>query len=209
MKPKAPTRLQTPSPSSPRDNRRLKIVEAVVDCIAEEGIENLSAFAIAKRTMMQRSHITYYFPNQEALIQGAIELIIGVGLQFTLGYLESESTPEGKLKAWVDSSFDWFENHPKHGAVLLFLQYCAYRDTQYRALNARIARDAEKRVEGILYFFTKEKKLSAKKIELLSQSLRQLVVGALFVYYTTDVQIPLKDFKRQLLKDVQKMILDA
>jgi DNA-binding transcriptional regulator YbjK len=81
------------------DARKKAIVDATIDCIAQNGVQELSAFAIGKRTKMRRSHIAYYFPNLDKMVEAAILQVVETGQRFTIAAMEKAHTPPDRLDA--------------------------------------------------------------------------------------------------------------
>lgn len=132
------------------DLRRIAIIRAVVDCIAKDGIHRLSAEAIGTRTKMRRSHICYYFPNQESMIRSAVEFVVATGQEVTVAYLATETEPRARLLAYLKGTYGWFERFPEHGAVMSLLHYYGAVDDGFRALNLRVKEAGEERITELL-----------------------------------------------------------
>ena len=68
-----------PSPPSRSQKKRVEIIHAVIDSVSSVGIHETSADPLGKRLKMSRSHVAYYFPRWEDLIEHSIRYVIGGG----------------------------------------------------------------------------------------------------------------------------------
>src|SRR4051812_15789599 len=113
------------------DLRRMAILDAVIDCIAEKGILNLTAQEVGRQAKMRRSHVTYYFPNQDKMLEAAIKFVVSTGQEITVAYVTAAQTPRARLEAMVQATFVWLERYPKHASVMLLLHYYGSCDSRY------------------------------------------------------------------------------
>jgi DNA-binding transcriptional regulator YbjK len=86
------------TPRRPRDpERRLRIVEAALDVIAETGIEGLTHRAVAERADVPLGALTYYFVDKDDLVASAVELAsqrnIASNMQLLLALIEKFDLP--------------------------------------------------------------------------------------------------------------------
>src|SRR4051812_38892710 len=63
------------------DERRIRILEAVIESIATQGIEETTFESIGKKVKMERAHVNYSFANREELIKGAVKYTVAMGQQ--------------------------------------------------------------------------------------------------------------------------------
>jgi DNA-binding transcriptional regulator YbjK len=89
----------------PDPQRRLRIVEAALDVIAERGIEGLTHRAVAERADVPLAATTYYFTDKEDLLASSVELAGKRNVASTrllLGELLERYDLAGALAALVD-----------------------------------------------------------------------------------------------------------
>ena len=66
----SPGEMEHPGPASPRE----RILNAVIDCIEKDGINNLTTRAIAKEAGTNIASINYYFRSKDALVAEALRM---------------------------------------------------------------------------------------------------------------------------------------
>ncbi len=160
------------------DRKRRELLESLVVAIAEDGWENVSFETLGKRTGMRKGHVAYYFTSRSEMLQTAVKYVIAVGQSITIERLQAAETPEKKLKAWVESSFEWIERHPNHSAVMrLFYYLCAY-EPSYRSLQAEIWRMGGARGAEIVGPVLAGKATLAERSRL-AEEVQALVLGML------------------------------
>lgn len=81
----------------PDPNRRLKIVEAALDVVAETGIEGLTHRAVAERADVPLGAMTYYFVDKDDLLAAAVELAsernVESNMELMLSWIEKYDLP--------------------------------------------------------------------------------------------------------------------
>jgi AcrR family transcriptional regulator len=71
-----PTRTATPtaSPSAPaRDDVRTRVLDAALEVLQEQGIQELTQARVARHAGLRQSHLTYYFPTRSQLLVAVVE----------------------------------------------------------------------------------------------------------------------------------------
>lgn len=184
------------------ESRRLAILEATVEAIAEEGVHNLSAFSLGKRTKMRRSHIVYYFPNQDLLIENAIRYAVEIGQRFTLAAMEKAHTPDSRLEAWLDGSIGWLANYPAHRSVMTLLHHFATFMPNYQKLQQEIADTGEARIISILQARAGSKAKATAAYVPVARTIRAIMVGELIRYFTTASPEKLANLRTHLKKQI-------
>lgn len=190
---------------SKADIRRMVILNAVIDCLAEDGLHNLTSLNISRRTKMLRSHINYYFPNQEKMIGAAIQFVITTGQEITVAHLAVANHPEERLLAHTKATFAWFERFPKHASVMLMLHYYGAVSPTYRKLNQQIFLAGVSRLEAILASGKLKKGTSKRQITDVAKKIRSFLVGALTHAIFMEPPIHYDDEYRSASKTVQNL----
>ncbi len=84
------------------ERRRQDLIEATLECVAEEGIEGATVRAIALRAGVTAGLIRHYFPGKEELLQAAYATIVGRMTDQALAAMRGSDAPPGKrLAAFV------------------------------------------------------------------------------------------------------------
>lgn len=164
------------------DLRRMEILEAVIDCLAGEGVFGLTAEAIGKRTGMRRSHVAYYFPNQDEMLDAAIRFVVATGQEVAVGYLAAaaDGTPKDRLHAYVRATFGWFERYPKHSAIMTLLHHYGCVNGKYRKLNEQIRTAGEQRLASLYEaMLPTGAKRDRKKLAIAAAAGRAYLAGVL------------------------------
>lgn len=167
------------------DQRRIQILNAVIDLIALGEATDLSFERIAKHCKIRRSLVAYYFETPELLLQSTLEYALSFGQEYAVNRIALAATAEDRLRAFVDANFDWFRDYPKHGAVFGFVNYLASAHPTYRKLHSALAEMAEKRLEAILLG---GKLLKGRKaqVPIVASVLRAHLVGMLARHFTAE-----------------------
>ncbi|MBT9331128.1 TetR/AcrR family transcriptional regulator [Paracidobacterium acidisoli] len=115
-------------------DRRMSLLQAAFDVIAEAGFEGLRTRAVAQRAGVNVATLHYYFPTKETLIHGLAEFLATIFA--TLHAPEAPSTGYRALdhlrQEFTDMHF-YREHHPQLGIVLAELALRAGRDATVRA----------------------------------------------------------------------------
>ncbi len=88
--------------------RRAEIVDALFDCLAEEGHEKVTVKAIAAKAGLPHGVIHYYFPSKDAVVSALTE---SLAARYEAAFLERLEEAEGaaaKLEAAVEFLTDEF-----------------------------------------------------------------------------------------------------
>jgi AcrR family transcriptional regulator len=124
-----------PSSSPKSVERRLKIVQAAYQTLAEKGFEGLRMRDIAERAGIDHSTLHYYFAGKEALIDAIVDYIV---LDLAVGRspaAESEEvSPRLRLSAHFDALIKQLQETPEMFVVLAELNTRAMREPLLRAI---------------------------------------------------------------------------
>jgi AcrR family transcriptional regulator len=168
------------------DMRKVTILESVLDCIANDGIDNTTAQLVGKKAKMRRSHVAYYFPDRDAMIEAALKFVVSTGQEITVAYLTPATNPRDSLIRYVEGTFAWLERHPRHASVVILLHYYGVCIPKYRKFHSQIRRTSESRIEAILQDAPAKKGLGKAQTKRVSRTIRSILVGSLVVYFSTE-----------------------
>jgi len=87
------------------ERRRQDLIEATLDCVAENGLQGATVRAIALRAGVTAGLIRHYFPGKEELLQAAYATMMGRMTELAKTALATvEEKPRLKLAAFVGAS---------------------------------------------------------------------------------------------------------
>lgn len=87
------------------ERRRQDLIEATLDCVAEQGLKGATVRAIALRAGVTAGLIRHYFPGKEELLQAAYATIMGRMTELAKTALATvEHEPRQRLAAFVKAS---------------------------------------------------------------------------------------------------------
>jgi TetR/AcrR family transcriptional regulator, cholesterol catabolism regulator len=108
-----------------RENRREEILRAAQDLFHRQGYASTSLDDIARAVGIKREGLYYYFPNRTQIL---IEIIRPLGLQLrdqVREILESDASPEEKIRQTVENHLMRFENRFAESKITLRDDYFA------------------------------------------------------------------------------------
>jgi AcrR family transcriptional regulator len=156
---------------------KARIIEAAIQVIAEEGIENASLDNIGKRLKMKRSHIAYYFKSHDELIELVLVYITRMVQTLTIRLLEKAETPEEKLSSIVRAVFLWAAEHPPHIATYLLYYSMCSRLKKYQTNFQETRRLGAERLRDIVAAVNGKK---GRDFNLISVAIQGIVLGNIF-----------------------------
>ena len=180
-----------------------------MDCVAVRGIEEMSFDVIGKMVKMERTHITYYFSNRKALIEGAIKYSVALGQEVIINKVGRAKNWEDRLKAVVEGNFEWFDHYPKHKSVTaLFFYLCSY-DREFRQLQNKIRIGGEERIAASFQSLVEMGKITEKEALKLSRIIQNQAAGILYYYVSTDYPLKLKQLKLRTVEFAVQLVKQA
>jgi TetR/AcrR family transcriptional regulator, fatty acid metabolism regulator protein len=94
--------------------RRAQIIEHTIDTIATLGYGKASLAQIAKRAGISKGVISYHFAGKEELLKQVIAEIFTAGATYMMPRIQAETTPTGRLRAYIESNVGFMRTHRKH-----------------------------------------------------------------------------------------------
>jgi len=142
------------------DLKKLEIIQAAIDVLANQGLENTTYESLALKINSRRAHVAYHFKDKKMIFLAAVKYILGEFQQNTLDTVEkaySENRdPIHMLTAYINCVFDWAKNNPSQLSIMLLLYYQCTLDRSYLELHEQFSKDSTERlallfgeVEGI------------------------------------------------------------
>lgn len=188
------------------DRTKMRIVEAAIQSIAEEGIDRLTFESVGKRLGFKPAQVRYHFFEKDDLIAKAIDCVL-------IQRHESILKKLGRIKNWyeqilclVNGYFDWCESHPEHGASILLLYYLARVNPKYHALHTRMFDSGSARIVSILSVGQSDHKLSEAEMHSVGLSIWALADGYLLYYLTTKSRKHPRSLRKQCLAAIARTL---
>lgn len=182
------------------DLKKLEIIQASIDCLCEEGLENTTYEAIAKRLNTRRAHIAYHFGDKNQIFISVVKYILGTYQQTLLDALEEVKDSEDGhelLEVYVHAAFDWALKEPKQLQCMLLLYYLCTLNSDYLDLHHQVRHGGWERLS---YLFQKKSlRLTKAEARFRAKLLQNALSGALMDSVTTRDQ-GLDKARTQVLK---------
>jgi AcrR family transcriptional regulator len=157
---------------APREDRRLALVQAAFDQIAERGFEGLRTREVAAQVGVNIATLHYYFPSKEALIRGVVEL----SMQRFRSTLTPHGSPSDQLRNHMRAVRRLLRDEPQLGAVMGELALRSSRDPAIAGILAGTNEAWHRTVRGLLRRAASEGHLRA---ELDSDDVAAIIVATL------------------------------
>ncbi|MGG3123745.1 TetR/AcrR family transcriptional regulator [Priestia megaterium] len=119
------------------EERKNQILRAAFQAMSVQGYNSVTLQSIADHAEVSKGVVHYYFENKEDTLSQLLEWLTNKIYNYELASVNSEPTPLGKLKAYVNSVFVAPEKNAKFYRVYLdFLSQAGQNET-YRKINHR------------------------------------------------------------------------
>lgn len=129
------------------DRRRIELLAAAYELIAEKGLEGLRTRDIASRAGVNISTLHYYFGTKEALLEA---VVLFVAEKFAGEGNLAQTPTEATLRQHFDRALATFQKNPQLAIVLQELALRAQRDSATRAAFRPIFKFWNLQVEQVL-----------------------------------------------------------
>lgn len=94
--------------------RQVEIVEAAGQLIAEKGYARLTTKRLAERMQFSEAALYRHFSSKEDILVKMLLLLTASVQERMDEVMQSEGTPDLKLRAMFDSHFSYFKAHPEY-----------------------------------------------------------------------------------------------
>jgi len=139
----------TPPKAKPtfiEEARRKQIIDAALQTIAEQGYTQTSFAEIAKSLGITKGLIAYHFNGKHDLITSAIHTILNRQGAYIKERVEAQERASGKLRAYIESSFEYIGQNRAHFVALVDLwgsftspeEKTAFSETAYDPCRAHL-----------------------------------------------------------------------
>lgn len=135
---------------SKADLARIKIMEAAIRRLTTVGIENTSFDSIAQELGTTSSHLVYYFPSKDALLEAVMKFITATAHEAVSDFMRRAESPADMLSTYVSANFHWLREYPAHARVFMLLIYYASFKKNYAQLLTTIREAGAMRIAAML-----------------------------------------------------------
>ena len=101
-----------------QEARRRRIIDAAIDCLAEDGWHQTTLATIAARAGISRGLISYHFSGREDLYESVVATVYGDGAEQMAERVAAESTAAGRLRVYITENLRYVAEHRRGIAAL-------------------------------------------------------------------------------------------
>jgi AcrR family transcriptional regulator len=92
--------------------RRVQIVDAAIETLAEAGYANASLSRIAVRLGISKGVISYHFSGKDDLIAEVVSQVLQRARAYMQPRIEAQTTGPGMLRAYIESNLEFIRDNP-------------------------------------------------------------------------------------------------
>jgi AcrR family transcriptional regulator len=189
------------------DLRKAQIIQSAIDCMATSGIENLTFEGIGERLGLGRSHVAYYFPEKNRLIESAFRFMVGTAQSLIVERMKSAKSDRERLNAYLTANFHWLERYPNHRTVLPLLIYYSTLDPALNQLLLDTRTATIERVVAIISPELKKRKFRQADILKVAQSIQDLYIGGFMEALVIQKDLKgLDEIKRRVVETAEQLV---
>ena len=164
------------------DLKKMEILLAAIDCIADIGFEKTTYEAIARKIGTRRAHVAYHFRDKSDIFEACIRYIHASYQQKSIEHLETARDDEDMLFKYIEAPFYWAIENPKQLSVMLLFYYLCRVDNKYLELHTELRQNGFERIQ---YILTNKVKLHVDKSTPLAKAIQNLMSGFILDAGTT------------------------
>lgn len=94
-----------------KQSRRDQIVRVAIETIAALGYAQASIGRITERAGISKGVFTYHFASKDELMEQIVHEVYAAAARFMRPWMESETTPGGMLRAYIQSNLAFMEEN--------------------------------------------------------------------------------------------------
>ncbi|PIP96405.1 MAG: hypothetical protein COW00_09575 [Bdellovibrio sp. CG12_big_fil_rev_8_21_14_0_65_39_13] len=166
------------------DLKKMEIILAAIDVMAEEGIEKTTYDAIAGRIGTRRAHVAYYYKDKNDILMSAIRYIMANYQQILIENMKDEEDGLQMLMKYIEGPFIWAEKFPSQLKVMLLFYYLCTIKSEFKDLHDHIRTAGAERIQFILTNKLKTP-LELDQAKLLSKIIQNSMSGQILDSATT------------------------
>jgi AcrR family transcriptional regulator len=165
--------------------KKLSIIDSAIKIISTKGIESCSFEKIGVDLGLTKANVAYYFDGKDDLLLTVSKWIAGHARHFASRLVTEEKDPRAMLRAYINATYRWLDEHPHHASVMIYFLSVCTTDRIYMELNQDIRRSAVERVYLLLRLICKRAS-SDRELQVLAGQISSLLVGSIVNAVTTD-----------------------
>lgn len=119
------------------EQRRTQLVNAAIEVIAERGYANTSLAQVAEHASTSKGVLLYHFDGKSELINQVVAEVLATATAQVAPKVAAETTPAGKLRAFIAARIGFLTTHRAHMQALLDIWI------SHRAPDGRMVLDAD------------------------------------------------------------------
>jgi len=153
-------RQQETATGPPGQRRRARILTALHDCVINQGYSKTTLKDIAKTADMTASHLLYYFPGKDAILEYYFENVANLLLDRIHGFADEPA--ERQIELLTDL---FFAGKGLTRSEIGFMLECfgaAVHDSKLRQMKTRLDRECKAYLTGLFETLSGESGRSAK-----------------------------------------------
>lgn len=164
------------------DLQKARLIQAAIEAIAKDGIENASYDNIGKELGMRRSHVAYYFKDKDQLLMTVMRYIVGNNQRLAVERLAQASTSRERLLAISSAAFEWARSYPDQVAVYMtFYVSCAVKP-EFREYFSEFRTLA---LDRLVLLIQEDVKVKPSEAIEIANTIRGLILGSIFEYFAS------------------------
>lgn len=171
--------------------------------MCQVGLAQATFEKVGNRLKMKAPHVAYYYPDREALLEGAIQFVVAKGQEATVARIEAAKSDREAVCAMADGAFDWLEDEPKYFTIMMLFYHLASYDRHYRELHSEMRNVAEERIQGLL---DKIGSVEPKHRRKVAKDIHGLITGNLIGWATTKSSDDIKETRARTVDTILRMI---
>lgn len=194
-----------PRTVSKAEKRQIEILEGVIACYATHGIEDTTYERIAAKCKASRTLIIHYFPNRDDLSRLVFQYVRADMQRFAIEAIQKVKSPEKRLAAYIQSTFDWIEQKPDYNAAWILSYYQCSRKKDFKALYTEMTSMGHRRIQAMLAELKGNERTSSAELALRAKSFQALLTGACVTLSTEDLTLDRSAFLKRITQDCLKI----
>jgi AcrR family transcriptional regulator len=189
---------------------RLNILLAAIDVFGTDGVGEASLADVAKKAKVSPPLLKYHFPTMKSLFLEVMHLLVEDLRNASVQAIQKNAT-KGSLKAleaYALAPLQWAKEHPKKGAVWMYIYHLMTLDTQFAMLNKNIRTVGRDRISLLLYQAVERGDIKIRKdrpIEMMAYQL-QFYITAAPLTFGTEMNGDFEMCKEALLKSIEDLL---
>lgn len=167
------------SRKSNTEQRRAEIVGALLAAMAEHGYEKATIQLIAQKAGLAPGLVHYHFKTKAEILFELIRTLASLSRQRYLGFAESATSPDDRLRAYINARLAKGEGADPHAvAAWVVIGAEAVRQPEVRAIYQDVVRAEADLIEELLTACFKERGRARAQVKPLAAALLALIEGA-------------------------------